>query len=650
MHATKPSRFRGTFVVLATAGALVASLTSATVAFAATGDTTTPAAVATPTGGTTVTVTPTGTTTDTAPAAAAAATDTPLASTSAPTGKTDSGATAAIKPKVCATAPRAPWRLDAVRDTADPTTVKISWAAVECAVHYNVSVFSKGSDTVDVVDGGSASSFTVSGIDPGLTYRIQVSSRDAKGEGGTTPVFYLRPIVPMGVSGMKAVYSDVSSAILRWKAPADRMPSLYHLKVVRLKDKTVLEDRDIDGGLTEMALANMDARGMYVVTLQALNKLGRGPLSRLVLGDERPNQVRSVGAIRDPGDPAKVIVSWLPSDNTLRGNVIGYEIGYGASTASDRLLVKDTDATVTIPYEKSGVITVRVVTDTGKSAWSKALRVLSESNPDLSTTNPSIDLVEQSGTISIAAAQQVADNYRLMVKILPTANNGNFADTQYAQAGSNLLTFRKVPDGSYLVTVLGADKELARKYINVGNVGGMFAPDWMVTRGKANLLDQTIDMYYGSETRVISTRPFASQDMVLATAANLKSGDGYGIWFRASGFENDKPSGLTFQYDPKWGNNFIVRLWNNGSECSNPIATTKFPASLKVYGSHDIVVAAQGDTLFATIDGVRLFDLPSLSKAIASNSCKYVAPTGTQVGFRTWGAGTAAVFTGTTMR
>jgi hypothetical protein len=635
MHATKPPRFRGVLVVLATAGALVASLSTPVLATAATGDTassdTTTAALAS--------VDTTSTSSDSKGGDAAGGTPT-----------ADSTVTTTVKPKVCTAAPRAPWRLNAVRDDADPTTVKISWAAVDCAVHYNVSVFSKGSDTVDIVDGGASSSFTVTGIDPELTYRIQVSSRDAKGEGGTTPVFYLRRIVPGGVSGMKAVYSDVNAAVLRWKAPKDRVPTLYHLKIVRLKDQSVITDKDIDGDLTELTLDNMDARGMYVVTLQARNKLGKGPLSRLVLGDERPNAVRSVGAIRDPGDPSKVIVSWLPSDNTLRGNVIGYEIGYGATSATDRMIVKDTDATVTIPYDKSGVITVRVVTDTGKSGWSKALRVLSDGNPDLSTTNPAIDLVEQSGTISIAAAQRVADNYRLMVKILPTANNGNFADTQYSQDGANYMTFRKVPDGSYVVTVLGGGQELARKYINVGNVGGMFASDWTITRGKANLTDQTIDMFYGSETRVISTRPFASQDMVLATTANLKSGDGYGIWFRATSFDNDKPSGLTFQYDPKYGNTFIVRLWNNGSECSNPIATTKFPSSLKVYGPHDIVVAAQGDTLYATIDGVRLFDLPSLTKAIGSNSCKYVAPTGTQVGFRTWGAGTAAVFTGTTMR
>jgi hypothetical protein len=157
-------------------------------------------------------------------------------------------------------------------------------------------------------------------------------------------------------------------------------------------------------------------------------------------------------------------------------------------------------------------------------------------------------------------------------------------------------------------------------------------------------------MWNGSETRIFSTRTFTSQDMVLASKAQLRSGWGYGIWFRTSGMETNQVTGLSFQYDPKYGNQFIVRQWNKGVECGNPIAKTPFPSGMAINGQHDIVVAAQGNTLYATIDGVRLFDLPSLSTAIANNSCKYPAPTGTAVGLRTWGAGTSTVFTNTTVR
>ncbi len=156
-------------------------------------------------------------------------------------------------------------------------------------------------------------------------------------------------------------------------------------------------------------------------------------------------------------------------------------------------------------------------------------------------------------------------------------------------------------------------------------------------RGSASIYDQVVALDNGGETRVFSTRQFDSQDMVLAADANLQSGKGYGVWFRATATGNAADvSGLTFQYDPGFGNRFLVRQWYGGKECSTPIASTQMPAGLSIYGSHKIVVAAQGDTLYATIDGERLFDLPSLSQAIAGNACGYPTPSGTMVGLRTW--------------
>jgi hypothetical protein len=389
---------------------------------------------------------------------------------------------------------------------------------------------------------------------------------------------------------------------------------------------------------------------MFVIPLQAINKAGAGPKSRLVIGDENPNPVKSVGAIRDPGNPRQVIVSWLPSDNTLKGSVLGYEVGYGTAIADQRVLVKDTDAQVVIPADRSVIIIVRVITDRGKSRWSPAVRVPLTDAPKTATTDQRIDVLDQDGVISVAATQAVASNNRLVVKITPTANNGGFTETQYSQEGAQVLTFRKVPEGSYIVTVEADTKEMARRYINVGKVGLMNAADWVVITGKADLAGPAVNMTYGGETRVFSTRQFATQDMVLETKAHLQKGQGYGIWFRATAKPGSGTvAGLTVQYDPGYANKFIIRQWNNGTECSNPIAATPFPTGMKVYDPHSVVVAAQGDSLFVTIDGVKLFDVPSLSQAIAANSCKYPAPTGTMVGLRSWGT-TAVVFSGTTVR
>jgi hypothetical protein len=536
----------------------------------------------------------------------------------------------------CTTDPKAPWRLNAQRDPNDAATIKIDWVDVACATRYNVSVFVDGKDSVTLVD-GATSSFTVPGADPSKTYQIQISSRNDAGRGAATPVFYLRPSVPGGVTGMKIDYTDVSVASLVWTAPIAREPISYHLVATRVADQKVVIDQVLDGAATSAPLPGLDARGIFSITLQPTNSFGFGPKSRLVIGEEQPNPVKSIGAIRDPNNPKQVIVSWLPSDNTLRGTVLGYEIAYGKHSADTRVIVKQTEGTVTIPANESTVVIVRVITDRGRSRWSKHVRVPIDSSRITGTTNPSVDLIEQDGVVTVAETNALAKS-QLVVKINPTLANGGFTDTQYSQIGANHLSFRTVPQGSYVVTVENGGKELARRYINIGNVGYMGAGDWKVVQGFANVTDGTVDMSKTGESRVLNLRPRASQDVVVETDAQLTAGDGYGFWFRTSGLETSKPSGLTFQYDPKYNNSFIIRQWQNGSECWKPIAVTQFPAGLAVNGTHRIVMAGQGDTLYATLDGVQLFALLSVSQTVAGNACGYAAPTGTQVGLRKWTA------------
>jgi len=567
-----------------------------------------------------------------APAAVAATTPAPVATPAAATPAP--AATASTSTTACTTDPKAPWRLTAQRDANDPTMVKVDWVDVACATRYNVSVFVDGKDTVTMVD-GATTTFTVPNTDPSKTYQIQVGSRNDAGVGGTSPVFYLRPAVPGGVTGMKIDYTDVSLATLLWTAPTDRAPISYHLTVTRVADQKVVLDTVVDGAATTAPLPGLDARGIFTINLQPTNKFGFGPKSRLVIGEEKPAPVKSIGAIRDPNNPKQVIVSWLPSDNTLRGAVLGYEIGYGRHSADTRVIVKQTEGTVTIPAGESTVVIVRVITDRGHSPWSKSIRVPIDGNRLTSTTNPSVDMIEQDGVVTVASTSALAKS-QLVIKIEPSTANGGFTDTQYSQPGANHLSFRTVPQGSYLVTVQNAGREVARRYLNIGNIGMMAPTDWKVVTGFADVTPGAVDMSKSGESRVLSLLPRSSQDVVVQTDALLTAGDGYGFWFRTSGLENSKPTGLTFQYDPKYNSSFIIRQWQNGSECWNPIAVTKFPAGLTVNGMHRIVMAAQGDTLFATLDGVQLFAVPSVSKAVAGNSCGYAAPTGTQVGLRKW--------------
>ncbi len=518
-----------------------------------------------------------------------------------------------------------------------------------CATRYNVSVFAKGYDSVTAVPAGQTT-FDLSGLNPGVTYQIQVSSRNDAGQGGTSGTYFLRGVYPAAITGLSVDYNQVTGGLLRWKRSDHVGAGSCLVTVKRVADQVKVRDEAIDCALGEYALDELDARKMYVVTIQAINKAGKSALARMVVGGDKPLPIKSISAIRDPGDPNQVIVSWLPSDNTGRGTVLGYEIGYGHAKADERIIVKDTDSEVRVPADKSVVVIVRVLTSTGKSRWSQHLRVPLPNSAKVNTTDDRIDLAEQDGVLTVAATQNVAKNNRLKMVITPTANNGGFTETQYSQNGAQTMVFRSVPNGSYVVLVEANGREMARRYINVGKLGVMQAPDWEVVRGTANIFDAVVDMSAGGENRVLSTRQFTTQDLVLETRADLKKGQGYGIWFRTS-FDTvtRNISGLSVQYDPGWGNRFIIRQWHNGSECGTPIAYTSFPAGMKVYAPHNVVVAAQGDTLFVTIDGEKLFDVPSLTEAIANNTCKYPSPTGTRVGLRTWGQ-SATVFSGTTVR
>jgi hypothetical protein len=78
----------------------------------------------------------------------------------------------------------------------------------------------------------------------------------------------------------------------------------------------------------------------------------------------------------------------------------------------------------------------------------------------------------------------------------------------------------------------------------------------------------------------------------------------------------------------------------------------KWPADLAVNSQHLITAVVQGDALWMSIDGARLFAVPSLKDAMASSGCAaagFKEPSGNQIGFRIWGSGTSALFEESTL-
>jgi prepilin-type N-terminal cleavage/methylation domain-containing protein len=173
------------------------------------------------------------------------------------------------------------------------------------------------------------------------------------------------------------------------------------------------------------------------------------------------------------------------------------------------------------------------------------------------------------------------------------------------------------------------------------------AASWQVVRGRATIAGTQVDITSPGENQVLSTA-LPSEDMTVTTKATLESGNGYGIWLRSSLDSLSRMSGYVLQFDPVYGNKFVLRHWYQGSECTVPLAISAFPAGTAVNGAHTLVVSAQGDTVSASMDGVEVFRLASLATAIARPvACPYPAAHGTRTGFRTWGS-TFAHFTDTT--
>ena len=268
--------------------------------------------------------------------------------------------------------------------------------------------------------------------------------------------------------------------------------------------------------------------------------------------------------------------------------------------------------------------------------------------------------------MTIAGPVGSSTTYPNLYLDINSAAQGNTYSARHKIANrATALTFDKVPCGIYTVTVTGqgatSAREFGRVLVNQCQVGELDKTLWRLVLGKATIKGNVVDMDNGSETRVISQKPMTNPDMALTTRATLRSGWGYGIWLRAhlpAGANNAAVSGYTMQYDPGYGKvssfgpALLLRVWDSGKECGTPLAKVKWPAGLDVNATHDVSAVVQGDSLYMSIEGNRLFAVASLSEVMKTSGCSsagFKAPTGNQIGFRTWNAGTSAIFEGTTL-
>lgn len=82
----------------------------------------------------------------------------------------------------------------------------------------------------------------------------------------------------------------------------------------------------------------------------------------------------------------------------------------------------------------------------------------------------------------------------------------------------------------------------------------------------------------------------------------LTTGDGYGIFFRAT-IAGSGVNGYAFQYDPG-ANGFVIRKWVSGREIFSPTLAQTFTPGFKWYDqSHILSVRVVGNTFTGSLDG-----------------------------------------------
>lgn len=557
-----------------------------------------------------------------------------------------------------------PAKLQVARTGADSTDLKITWSAVAKADHYTVNVFDGKKDVATVV-AKDQTSFVYDGSGNCTRYQVRVSAAYDNGAVGRTGLYYVSSLAPGAVSDVKW-----DAGKLTWgqpKLPGATPVTGYEVQVKKISTGEVVHEVTTKENSAEIPA--VESTRSYVAKVVAVNEFGTcSSAATQIRGTSHLTDApMGLRIRRDEGTPTRVIVTWdRPAWANAEG-VTGYRIytrGHGHKGTDHRDVGPDVFSTeFTLEADKNYDFQIRAL-GAGKngkvtkpvvlSKLGKATSADSELDPEIKITESGSNVVvDINGTIGSAKKYTELD-----VRIAPTLSASGFHDKQLASNASTQITFGPVPCGVFTVVVTGqgksASKEFGRLYLNRCDQNVIPANQWKLIHGQAAISGNSVSFPKGGESRVISTVPRSSGDMVFTTQANLSAGWGYGIWTRAK-FDNSGVSGYSFQYDPgfarvsSFGPALLLRVWNNGRECGNPIAKVKWPSGVEVNATHNIVVVAQGDSLYASIDGKRLFEVASLKQALTDSKCGFAEPTGTQVGFRVWNSETRASFENTTL-
>jgi prepilin-type N-terminal cleavage/methylation domain-containing protein len=117
---------------------------------------------------------------------------------------------------------------------------------------------------------------------------------------------------------------------------------------------------------------------------------------------------------------------------------------------------------------------------------------------------------------------------------------------------------------------------------------------------------QLIPLTSGGERQLFFGDPDL-KNYQLDMTATLSKGNGYGVFYRASG--EPATTGYVFQVDPGYGAGaFLVREWNNNRE-SSPIQRIPFPEGFDPHNTaHNVSISVDGSQHTITVDGITVMD------------------------------------------
>jgi len=563
----------------------------------------------------------------------------------------------------------APKGLKVQRDLTEPTMINLAWTPPPGADHVRVSVFDGSTDSVRTFS-PDTSTYQYPGSGECTRYRIRFAGVAPDGTSAEAAAVLVNSLAPGGLSAITGERLDEgTTGRISWTPPAwwgTGTDPGYRVTVTESSTGRQLVDTTTTD--TSVTVPGIDKGLQYVAKVTPMNSSGGCFTSSHVLRAGRPSSPSKLVAIRDEV-PSTVHLTWAKPAWEGYGSVTHYRVYYGDSVVSQEMDVTGTEVTIEgFNPEKDSKFQVVAYDGQLRGEPSPSFTLNRLGYAGEKELDPNVRIQEAGGVIDVTIDGPVGSSSSypdLFLDINSATPNSTYSESHQIANRANALTFDKVPCGVFTVTVSGqgeaGSKEFGRVLVNQCQVGMLDKSLWRLVYGRADITGNVVDMSYGGEARVISQKPATSQDMALTTQATLKSGWGYGIWLRAflpANANNASISGYTMQYDPGYGriNSFgpalLLRVWDNGKECSTPLARVKWPAGLEVNARHQVSAVVQGDALYMSIAGNRLFAVSSLKGALAPSGCAaagFKEPAGDQIGFRTWGSGTAAVFEQTTL-